>query len=94
MCPVSNLRTGVVASIVQHPIRECFERGLLVTVNTDDPKMFGNSLATEYQVLVDHLGFSHDQIRRLILNGIQASWLPTIQKVDLARAFESDPGWL
>ena len=94
MCPISNLRTGVVASINRHPIREYFERGMLVTVNSDDPKMFGNSLAAEYQVLVDHLGFSQDQVRRLILNGIQASWLPTIQKVDLARSFKTDPGWL
>jgi adenosine deaminase len=94
MCPISNLRTGVVASIAQHPIREYFERGLLVTVNTDDPKMFGNSLAIEYQVLVDCLGFSIDQVRRLILNGIQASWLPAVQKTDLIRSFETDPGWL
>jgi adenosine deaminase len=94
MCPISNVRTGVVALIAQHPIREYFERGLLVTVNTDDPKMFGNSLAEEYQVLVDRLGFSHDQVRRLIMNGIQASWLPAIQKADLARDFETDPGWL
>ena len=94
MCPISNLRTGVVASIAQHPIREYFERGLLVTVNTDDPKMFGNSLAVEYQVLVDQLGFSKDQVRRLILNAIQASWLPAVQKADLARSFETDPGWL
>ena len=94
MCPISNLRTGVVASIAQHPIREYFERGLLVTVNTDDPKMFGNSLAGEYQVLVNRLGFSQDEIRRLILNGIQASWLPAVQKAELARSFEKDPGWL
>jgi adenosine deaminase len=94
MCPISNLRTGVVASIAQHPIREYFERGLLVTVNTDDPKMFGNSLAVEYQMLVDRLGFLKDQVRRLILNGIRASWLPTVQKADLTRSFETDPGWL
>jgi adenosine deaminase len=94
MCPISNLRTGVVASIAQHPIREFFERGLLVTVNTDDPKMFGNTLAEEYQVLVDCLGFSKDQVRRLIMNAIQASWLPAVQKADLARSFETDPGWL
>jgi adenosine deaminase len=94
MCPISNLRTGVIASIAQHPIREYFERGLLVTVNTDDPKMFGNSLAVEYQVLVDRLDFSKDQVRRLILNAIQASWLPAVQKADLARSFALDPGWL
>jgi adenosine deaminase len=55
--------------------------------------MFGNSLAAEYQLLVDHLGFSHDQVRRLILNGIQASWLPAVQKAALTDSFKTDPVW-
>jgi adenosine deaminase len=93
MCPISNLRTGVVKSIEQHPIRLYFDRGLLVTVNTDDPKMFGNSLAEEYQTLVEKLGFSQDEIRRLILNGIQASWLPSDRKTSLMQSFKVDPGW-
>ena len=42
MCPLSNVRTGVVESIEKHPVRRYFKRGILVTVNTDDPKMFGN----------------------------------------------------
>lgn len=93
MCPISNLRTGVVDSIEQHPIREYFDRGLLVTVNTDDPKMFGNSLAEEYLTLVEQLGFSQDEICRLILTGIQASWLPAAQKENLTRRFKADPSW-
>ena len=93
MCPLSNLRTGVVAAIEEHPVRDYFERGLLVTVNTDDPKMFGNSLAEEYQTLVERLGFSQNEIRNLISQGIQASWLPPDQKEILARSFENDPGW-
>jgi adenosine deaminase len=93
MCPISNLRTGVVRSIVKHPIRDYFERGLLVTVNTDDPKMFGNSLAGEYQILVERLGFSQQEIRTIILQGIHASWLPDDQKESLAASFKTDPGW-
>jgi adenosine deaminase len=93
MCPISNFRTGVVKSIDEHPIREYFERGLMVTVNTDDPKMFGNSLAEEYQVLVERLRFSRDEIRNLILTAIQVSWLPADQKEALSKAFMDDPGW-
>ena len=51
MCPLSNVRTGVVTSIDKHPMRRYFERGILITVNTDDPKMFGNTLAEEYTLL-------------------------------------------
>ena len=93
MCPISNLRTGVVNSIEQHPIRDYFERGLLLTVNTDDPKMFGNGLAREYQVLIECLGFSQEEIRTLILQGIHASWLSIAQKDTLTQSFEADPGW-
>lgn len=93
MCPLSNVRTGVVKSIQEHPVRYFFERGLLVTINTDDPKMFNNSLAEEYQLLVEHLGFSQDEIRTLILNAIQASWLSEDQKANLLKSFKADPDW-
>jgi len=91
MCPISNLRTGVVASIEAHPVRRYFERGILLTINSDDPKMFGNSLAEEYELLETILGFSRAEIRRLILDGIQASWLPDERKVALKAEFEQDP---
>jgi adenosine deaminase len=93
MCPLSNVRTGVVASIDEHPIRRYFERGLVVTVNTDDPKMFNNSLAEEYRLLETRLGFSRDEIRALILQGIRASWLPEERKRQLANSFRTDPAW-
>jgi adenosine deaminase len=94
MCPLSNVRTGVVSSIEAHPIRRYFEAGLLVTVNSDDPKMFGNSLAEEYRLLEERLGFCRDEIREVILNGIRASWMPEEKKKALAEAFRADPGWL
>ena len=93
MCPLSNVRTGVVKSIEDHPVRSFFERGLLVTVNSDDPKMFNNSLAEEYQILVERLGFSKDDIRTLITNAIQASWLLEDQKTNLLESIKVDPGW-
>jgi adenosine deaminase len=93
MCPLSNVCTGVVKSIDEHPVRRYFERGLLVTVNTDDPKMFGNSLAEEYQLLVEQLGFSKEEIRTLIRSAIQTGWLSDDQKNDLRLSFETDPAW-
>lgn len=75
MCPMSNVRTGVVASLKEHPIRRFFERGILVTVNTDDPKMFGNNLAGEYRALQRELGFQDAEIRRLIENSERAAWV-------------------
>jgi adenosine deaminase len=93
MCPISNVCTGVVKSIAVHPARRYFERGVMITINTDDPKMFGNSLAQEYQLLEQQLGFSRNDIRVLILQAIQASWLPPERKQQLTTEFISAPNW-
>jgi len=87
------VRTGVVNSLEEHPVRRYFKRGIIVTVNTDDPKMFGNSLAEEFRLLEGKLGFSQDEIRSLILQGIQAAWLSEDRKQQLVEAFGSDPAW-
>jgi adenosine deaminase len=93
MCPLSNVATNVVDSIGNHPVRRYFDRGLLVTVNTDDPMMFHNSLAQEYRALADTFGFARDEIRAVILNGVKASWLPEERKRELAESFQSDTSW-
>ena len=93
VCPLSNVRTGVVKSIDVHPIRTFIQQGLVVTVSTDDPKMFGNSLAEEYELLVDRLGFSRDEVRSLIIRGILSSWLPDREKLSLIETFQEDRNW-
>ena len=74
MCPLSNVRTGVVSELKEHPIRAFFDQGLLVSVNTDDPKMFGNSLDQEYRALIDELGFTLDDVKTLIRQAIDSTW--------------------
>jgi adenosine deaminase len=93
LCPLSNLRTGVVPGIEAHPARSFYDRGLLITINTDDPAMFGNSLVDEYAVLIERLGFTPDDIRTLILNALRASWMPEQRRRELAELFTSDPAW-
>ncbi len=90
MCPLSNVRTGVVPSIEAHPIRRYFDLGLMVTVNSDDPKMFGNSLAEEYATLERALGFTPYEVQTLVLNGVRASWLPEARKAVMVGEFERD----
>jgi adenosine deaminase len=93
LCPLSNVRTGVVGSIRELPARRFFEHGLAVTINTDDPKMFGNSLAEEYLLLENELGFSRAEIRTLILQGIRSSWLPSDRKQELESSFVRELVW-
>jgi len=93
MCPLSNVRTGVVPSLAAHPIRQFFEMGLTVTVNTDDPKMFGTSLAQEFSTLEKELGFERRDIMKLTRNAVQASWLPEEEKTQMANKLLADPAW-
>jgi adenosine deaminase/aminodeoxyfutalosine deaminase len=87
LCPSSNLRTGVCASFADHPLRRYFDAGALVTLNSDDPAMFGCSVAGEYQVAQEHFGFSDAEARQLAVNSILASWLPQERKRELLNSF-------
>jgi len=93
MCPLSNVRTGVVRSLREHPIRRYFRAGMVVTVNTDDPKMFQTRLADEYRLLEQECGFSRSDIRELILSAIRAAWLPEDRKTSLMADFRRSPAW-
>ena len=73
VCPTSNLRTGVVKSWDEHPVTRLIEAGAMVTINTDDPAMFGATLAGEYEALSD-LGVPDDALIQLSTNAVDASW--------------------
>ena len=83
----------MVSALEKHPIRDYFKRGLLVSVNTDDPTMFGTSLAQEYELLERECGFSRKEICAFILLGIESSWLPEGRKKSLAREFKMEPSF-
>jgi adenosine deaminase len=93
MCPVSNLRTKAVRCVAEHPLRQYFQAGVPVTVNTDDPKMFQTSLAEEYRLLEQECGFTKAEICRLILTAIEASWLPEDRKTKLKSDFTRHAAW-
>ncbi len=80
MCPYSNVCTKVVPDMASHPIKRYFDRGILVSINTDDPKMFGNSLSGEYDMMEKHLQFSKQDLKVLSANAIRSSWLEEEKK--------------
>lgn len=87
MCPLSNVRTGAVNDIRDHPVRAFFDKGLNVTVNSDDPTMFDTNMNKEYRTLHDKLGFTLQELFRLSLNGLDSSFLPEERKMRLREAF-------
>ena len=79
----SNIRTGCCPAFDQHPLREYFEGGLMVTLNSDDPPMFGSDLLGEYILVQQLFEFSLEQMRELAANSIEASFLPPDRKLRL-----------
>jgi adenosine deaminase len=75
VCPTSNVRTGIYTSLAEHPVKELFDAGIPITINTDDPTFFGCSLAGEYRALLD-IGFSRDDVYRILENGFRYAFLP------------------
>jgi adenosine deaminase len=88
VCPLSNVRTGVVSSLAEHPVKRYFEAGLNACINTDDPKMFHNSLEQEYMGLVNELGFGPGDIRHMLHNAVAAAWCNDEKKRSLGQAID------
>ncbi|MFJ9521922.1 adenosine deaminase [Kitasatospora sp. NPDC101801] len=75
VCPTSNIATRAVARMEEHPIRQMVDAGLLVTVNSDDPPMFGTDLNTEYAVAARLLDLDESGVAALARNAVEASFL-------------------
>jgi len=84
----SNLRTGCCSSLENHPVRHYFERGLMITLNSDDPPMFGANLLDEYVLAHEHFEFTFEQLRELAANSVEASFLQPQRKLALLREVE------
>ncbi|MCK2216595.1 adenosine deaminase [Actinomadura sp. ATCC 31491] len=83
VCPTSNLRTGQIARIEDHPLPRLLEEGLYVTLNSDDPPMFATTLAEEYRVAAGVFGLGRNELAGLAANGVRASYLPAARKAEL-----------
>jgi adenosine deaminase/aminodeoxyfutalosine deaminase len=87
--PTSNVRTGVCPSWAAHPLRRYFDRGLLVTLNSDDPAFFGSDLAQEYLLAHTEHGFTRAELRQLAVNSMRASFLPEVEKAVWIKKIDS-----
>ncbi len=87
MCPTSNMRTRVIHTLTRHPIRVFYDLGLTVTVNTDDPSMFGTDMNNEYLQLHLQLGFSPSELFNLSLNAVNSSFLLEETKSKMRESF-------
>ncbi|MEO9326158.1 adenosine deaminase [Nocardioides sp. C4-1] len=83
VCPSSNIATRAVASLEEHPLARFVEAGVVVTVNSDDPPMFGTTLNREYEIAADLLGLDEHGLADLARSGVAASFAPDEVKTRL-----------
>ncbi|WP_397892074.1 adenosine deaminase [Streptomyces aurantiacus] len=80
VCPTSNIATRAVRTLDEHPIKQFVDAGVTVTINSDDPPMFGTDLNNEYAVAARLLGLDERGIAGLAKNAVEASFLDAAGK--------------
>ena len=76
VCPISNHKLMPGVTLANHPIRGLFDAGVTVTVSSDDPISFGNTVTDEYLALAAHRGFTRAELARLARHGFEVALLP------------------
>lgn len=89
VCPSSNIATKAVASFDVHPLRAFREAGITITINSDDPPMFGTTLNREYQIAADLLDLDTSGVADLASAAVAASYAPDVVKVELSAEIEA-----
>jgi len=90
VCVTSNYQSGVVPELDAHPLSAMLERGLNVTINTDDPSISRITLSHEYHVVCDDLGVPQDALKQRILAAAQAAFLPDAEREKLVDQLKRD----
>ena len=89
VCPTSNIATRAVRTLEEHPLKEMVDAGVLVTINSDDPPMFGTDLNTEYGVAARLLGLDATGLAALAKNAVEASFMDAPAKTRLSAEIDA-----
>jgi adenosine deaminase len=82
VCITSNIFTGkYVREEENHPVRQFYDNGIIVTLNTDDPEIFDVRLSDEYLKLYDKLNFSIEEIIEIVKNSVLATFNPNKEEL-------------
>ncbi len=88
VCLTSNVQTGVVHQIYEHPLIDMLDLGLMATLNTDDPTISNITLSDEYEIALGDLDVPYRELRSMILNAADAAFLPDDERRQMLRQFE------
>ncbi|MET9601200.1 adenosine deaminase [Streptomyces sp. NPDC006459] len=89
VCPTSNIATRAVTDLDLHPVKEMVAAGVLVTINSDDPPMFGSDLNNEYAVAARLLDLDERGLAQLAKNAVEASFLDPAGKAKITAEIDT-----
>lgn len=89
ICPTSNVCTGTVPDLNSHPLRQLWDAGLRITLNSDDPPMFNTSLLNEYYLAATRFGFTVEELAQISLTAVEGSLLSEPIRTKLRTEFLS-----
>ncbi|MDA2934023.1 adenosine deaminase [Acidobacteria bacterium AH-259-D05] len=90
VCLTSNLKTGAWTPISDNPFGLLYQRGVPVSLNTDDPGLFQTSLNDEFQKAVRFFRLGQEEVHHIVLQGVRSSFLPHQEKMALMREFQEE----
>ncbi|GAB4394422.1 MAG: adenosine deaminase [Kiloniellaceae bacterium] len=90
VCPSSNVLLQIFPSYADHPLKRLLAAGCRVTINSDDPALFGSDLCGEYAHAVADCGITLQQVKDSILTAVDSSHLPAAEKQGLRQDFEAE----
>ncbi len=90
VCLTSNLMTGAWTPISENPFGMLFQRGVPVSLNTDDPGLFQTSLTEEFEKAVRFFHLNQEEVHRIVLQGVHSSFLPHKEKMVLMKRFQEE----
>lgn len=86
ICLTSNVMSGAVSSMAEHPFKRLYDMGAIVTLNTDDPSLCQITLTSEYILAMNVFHLNLADIKKIVLNGISASFLSHQEKEQMAKS--------
>ncbi|HWQ15024.1 MAG TPA: adenosine deaminase [Roseiflexaceae bacterium] len=90
VCPTSNVRTGAAPGLEAHPLRQLFDAGVRISINSDDPVFFSTTLCDELRLAARAFGFSAGELAAVMLDSVEATFLPEDEKRTLTSAFADE----
>ena len=85
VCPLSNLKLRVIEDLKEHPLKDMLQKGLLVTINSDDPSYFGGYVNDNYLAITDALNLIKEEVYQLAKNSFNASFLDKESKKEMIK---------